>query len=309
MYEDFFGLKAKPFQVSPDPAFIYWSKSHSMTIAMLRYGVMSHSPLTVITGEVGAGKTTLLRQMLDEMPEDLVTGLISNMQPGKGGLLEWALMAFDQPYANMTYVERFDTLQKFIIEAYAEGGQVALIVDEAQNLSMDQLEELRMLTNINAEADLLLQIFLVGQPELREMLTKPELRQFSQRITSDFHLESLQEAEVAEYIARRLEVAGAEWEVFPAAACKKIYNITRGVPRLINVLADLCLVYAFSSERKVVDDEILGDLMQGIQRNGIFNQFAPMQPAEAKEPAPAEQPRDEAISFAGSVKPFPNRAG
>ena len=276
-----------------------------MTIAMLRYGLLSASPLTVITGEVGAGKTTLLRQLLDEFPQDLKVGLISNMQPDKGGLLEWALMAFEQPFSDATYVERFERFQNFIIEAYAEGRQVALIVDEAQNLGIDQLEELRMLSNINAEKDLLLQIILIGQPELREKLALPELRQFSQRITSDFHLETLQPAEVEPYIARRLEIAGASWTIFPLETCEKIFNVTRGVPRLINVLCDLCLVYAFSSEKKVVDVETMRDLMGGIEKNGIFNQFSPMD-GPPEEP---NSPPDEKIRFHSAVKPFPTKTG
>ena len=305
MYEEFFELNAKPFQVSPDPSYIFWSKSHSMTIAMLRYGLLSSSPLTVITGEVGAGKTTLLRQLLGEFPKSLKVGLISNMQPDKGSLLEWALMAFDQPFADGTYVERFDRFQNFVIEAYAEGKQVALIVDEAQNLGIDQLEELRMLSNINSEKDLLLQIILIGQPELREKLSMPELRQFSQRITSDFHLETLTAAEVEPYISRRLEVAGASWRIFPTETCEKIYNVTRGVPRLINVLCDLCLVYAFSSEKHVVDVEVMRDLMGGIAKNGIYNQFSPMDPLELG-PTDKLQVHER---FDSSVKPFPTKTG
>lgn len=305
MYEEFFDLDAKPFQVSPDPSFIFWSKSHSMTIAMLRYGLLSSSPLTVITGEVGAGKTTLLRQLLGEFPKNLKVGLISNMQSNKGGLLEWALMAFDQPFTDDTYVERFSRFQNFIVEAYAEGQQVALIVDEAQNLGIDQLEELRMLSNINSEKDLLLQIILIGQPELREKLSLPELRQFSQRITSDFHLETLTAPEVEPYIARRLEVAGASWRIFPTETCEKIFNVTRGVPRLINVLCDLCLVYAFSSEKRVVDVEVMRDLMGGIAKNGIFNQFSPMEPLEL---GPNDQ-LQEPTRFGSSVKPFPTKTG
>jgi len=303
MYEEFFGLTAKPFQVSPDPAYIFWSKSHTMTISMLRYGLLSASPLTVITGEVGAGKTTLLRQMLDEFPSDLRVGLISNMLPDKGGLLEWALMAFEQPFSGGDYVDRFHRFQSFVVGVYAEGQQVVLIVDEAQNLSVDQLEELRMLSNINADKNLLLQIILIGQPELRTKLSKPELRQFSQRITSDFHLETLSEEEVEPYIATRLEVAGATWRIFPAETCKKIYNATRGIPRLINVLCDLCLVHAFSSEKKVVDIDTMRDLMSGIDKNGIFNQFSPMEPLDliANRREPSEYLR--------SVRSFPTKTG
>ncbi|MEM0921593.1 MAG: AAA family ATPase [Pseudomonadota bacterium] len=276
MYENFYGLKTRPFQVVPDPAFMYWSEAHLMTFTMLRYGILSASPLTVITGDVGAGKTTLLRQLLEEFPDDLVAGLVSNIQSGKGELLEWALMAFEQPYHGLSHVERYDKFQRFVVETYASGKQVTLIVDEAQNLGVEQLEELRMLSNINAEKDQLLQIILVGQPELRELLARPELRQFSQRISSDFHLGSLTADEVYKYIERRLAVAGAEWEVFPQPTCDLIYHATQGVPRLINVLCDLCLVYGFSGDRQVIDEDILRELMSSMERNGIFNQFTPL---------------------------------
>ena len=275
MYEKFFGLNERPFQVIPDPAFLYWSEAHLMAFTMLRYGILSASPLTVVTGDVGAGKTTLLRQLLDEFPNDLVAGLISNLQSGKGELLEWALMAFEQPYQG-THVERFQRFQDYVIETYASGKQVALIVDEAQNLDVSQLEELRMLSNINAEKDQLLQIILVGQPELREILAQPQMRQFSQRITSDFHLEALKTHEVQAYIDRRLAVAGAQWEVFPPATTELIAHVTRGIPRLINVLCDLCLVYGFASDRKVIDTDLLRELMTSTERNGIFNQLTPL---------------------------------
>lgn len=276
MYEPFYELNAKPFQVSPDPEYIYWSKAHSMTIAMLRYGVLSASPLTVITGEVGAGKTTLLRQLLREFPSELAVGLVSNMQGGKGSLMEWTLMAFEQPYREMGHVERFEAFQHFVIETYATGKQVVLIIDEAQNLGVDQLEELRMLSNINSDADQLLQIILVGQPELRGVLQRDDMRQFAQRITSDFHLDTLQADEVKLYVDRRLEVAGAKWEIFPEETCRMVRHISRGVPRLINVVCDLALVYGYSGERKVIDPATLRELMEGVERNGIFNQFSPL---------------------------------
>ena len=302
MYEEFYGLKTKPFQMVPDPAFLYWSQAHQMAFTMLQYGLLNASPLTVITGDVGTGKTTLMRQLLEDFPNELTVGLISNIQAGKGDLLEWALMAFEQSYDG-GHVDRFHRFERFVIDSYAQGRQVALIIDEAHNLGVEQLEELRMLSNVNAEKDLLLQIILIGQPELREKLALPELRQFSQRITSDFHLETLTAHEVEPYIARRLEVAGATWRIFPPETCEKIFNVTRGVPRLINVLCDLCLVYAFSSEKHVVDVETMRDLMGGIEKNGIFNQFSPMDPPEAKEETP------EPDRFDSSVKPFPTKTG
>jgi type II secretory pathway predicted ATPase ExeA len=273
MYEEFFKLRVKPFQVSPDPAFLYWSDSHSMAFTMLRYGILNSSPITVITGEVGAGKTTLLRQLLQEFPNELVTGLISNIQPGRGELLEWILMAFDQHFDG-SHIHRFQRFQNFVIDCYASGKQVALIIDEAQNLGVEYLEELRMLSNINSDRDQLLQIILVGQPELRDMLHTMELRQFAQRISSDFHLSALGEDEVQKYIQRRLAVAGTEREIFPRATCDLIFHATGGVPRLINVLCDLCMAYGFSAERDVIDVDILRELMSGMERNRVFNQFA-----------------------------------
>lgn len=280
MYEAFFGLRAKPFQMVPDPSFLYWSDTHSMAFTMLRYSVMSTSPLTVITGDVGTGKTTLLRQLLEEFPEQLRAGLISNIQADKGELLEWALLAFDQPFDG-SHVARFQRFQQFVVDTYAEGKQVALIVDEAQNLGMSQLEELRMLSNINADKDQLLQIILVGQPELRDMLNQSELRQFSQRITADYHIKALNVGETEEYIARRLAVAGiaSDQEVFPHSTCALIHQATGGVPRLVNVLCDLSLVYGYSAEKKVIGEDLLRELMTSLENNGIFNQLSPLKGA------------------------------
>lgn len=299
MYEEFYGLKTKPFQMVPDPSFLYWSDGHLMAFTMLHYGILSGSPLTVITGDVGSGKTTLLRQLLREFPDDLEAGLISNLQAGKGELLEWALMAFGKSYEG-GHVQRFQRFQDFLIDRYAAGKQVALIVDEAQNLGIEQLEELRMLSNINAEQDHLLRIILVGQPELRDMLGRPELRQFAQRITSDFHLRPLEAHDVQGYIQRRLAVAGANRTIFPAGTCELVFHATGGVPRLINILCDLCLVYGFSADRDIVEEDILRELMSGMERNQIFNQFeslkAPPRLVAAEQDAPlaARQPAQRA---------------
>jgi type II secretory pathway predicted ATPase ExeA len=273
MYEEFYGLKAKPFQVTPDPSFLYWSEGHRMTYTMLQYGLISGSPVTVITGEVGTGKTTLVRQLLREFPADVEAGLISNLQAGKGELLEWALMAFGKSFDG-GHVQRFQRFQDFLIERYAALKQVALIIDEAQNLGIEQLEELRMLSNINADQDTILRIILVGQPELRDLLGRPDLRQFAQRITSDFHMKPLEGRDVRAYIQRRLEVAGAAHTIFPARTCELVAHATGGIPRLINVLCDLCLVYGFSEDRDLIEEDIVRDLMSDVERNGIFNQFA-----------------------------------
>jgi general secretion pathway protein A len=237
MYENFYGLKERPFTTLPDPQFLYWSDGHEMAFAVLSYGIMTRAPITVMTGEIGAGKTTLVRRLLSEIPEDLTVGLVSNLRPGQGELLHWVMMAFDLEFkGDEPYVVLFRRFQDFVVDAYANGRRVVLIIDEAQNLDAATLEELRMLSNINADKDELLQLILVGQPQLRELLGLPALVQFAQRISADFHLEPLSRKETVRYIRRRLEIAGAQWEIFPKTVCELIYDATGGVPRLVNIL-------------------------------------------------------------------------
>jgi type II secretory pathway predicted ATPase ExeA len=276
MYEQFYGLSGRPFLTVPDPDFLYWSESHTLAFTMLRYGLISRAPITVITGEIGSGKTTLLRQLLREVPADLEIGLVSNMKAGRGELLHWVLMALDQPVGDGSYVDLFRRFQDHVIARYAEGKRLVIIFDEAQNLSVDALEELRMLSNINADKDELLQLVLVGQPQLRDLLARPELVQFSQRISSDFHLDAMGADEVRAYIQHRLNTAGAAWRIFPDRTCDLIQAATRGVPRLVNILCDLCLVYGFSADRKVIEEPLLREFLASSQRRGIYQQFSPL---------------------------------
>lgn len=277
MYTDFYGLDQRPFLLSTDPGFLYWSESHSLAITMLRYGLMSGAPLSVVTGDVGAGKTTLLRHLMAELEDDVVVGLVSNMQPGHGDLIQWVMMAFGQEIREgESYVRSFQRFQDFVIETYAGGKRAILIVDEAQNLPTETLEELRMLSNINAEKDELLQIVLIGQPQLRELLNRPELEQFVQRIAADFHLDSLDREETHAYIHHRLKVAGADRQIFEDRTCDLIHEATGGVPRLINTLCDFCLVYGFSAERERIDEDTVRELLSGVRRHGIFAQFKPL---------------------------------
>lgn len=276
MYEAFFHLRSRPFLTVPDPDFLHWTDSHALAFTMLRYGMISRAPITVVTGEIGAGKTTLLRQLLREVPDDLVIGLVSNMQAGRGELLQWVMMALGQGGADLPYVTLFQQFQDFLVNAYAQGKRVVLILDEAQNLSPEQLEELRMLSNINADKDELLQLVLVGQPELRELLTRPDLMQFAQRIAADFHLSAMKPDEVDAYIQHRLTVSGAAWRIFPKRTCDLIHVATGGVPRLVNILCDLCLVYGFSADRKVIEEPLLREFLGSAQDRGIYNQFAPL---------------------------------
>ncbi len=237
---------------------------------MLEYGVLNHAGISVITGEVGCGKTTLVHRLLDQLSDTHTVALISNIQQGRGDLLSWVLMGFGEPFANKTHVELFSQLQSFFINEYSKGRRVVLIIDEAQNLSTDMLEELRMLSNINAGKDQLLQLILVGQPELKELLNKPELLQLAQRVGSDFHLTPLNVEEVHAYIDTRLAIAGCRRRVFTDRAIESIAEHSRGVPRVINIITDTALVYAFSAEELVVGVETIRNVIRDKSEFGVF---------------------------------------
>ncbi len=247
IYTDHFKLTERPFSLLPDPDFLYWSASHQRAYTMLEYGILTRAPITVITGEVGTGKTTLLHHLLKSVGDDVTVGLVSNAHGDRGELLRWVLMALNQSApAESTYVDLFSAFQSFLIEEYARGNRVILIFDEAQNLSAESLEELRMFTNINSNKDELLQLVLVGQPELKDIIYRTEMRQFAQRVASSFHLGVMEAQTVRKYIAHRLSVAGAKRNLFSPAATEMIYDATGGVPRLVNQLCDLSMVYAFT---------------------------------------------------------------
>lgn len=264
IYNSHFGFRERPFTLVPDPDFLFWSRSHRLAYTMLEYGILTRSPITVITGEIGAGKTTLLQHLLRALPDDVVVGLISNAQGDRGELLQWVLHSLGEPFdPHSSYVQLFQQLQAYLLEVYANGKRVILIIDEAQNLNMQTLEELRMLTNINSNKDELVQLVLVGQPELRALIQRPELKQFVQRVGSSFHLSAMSKENVEAYISHRLKIAGGSGAEFTHDAMDKIHAVTGGIPRLVNQICDLGLVYAFSSEENVVSaetiDSVLGD--------------------------------------------------
>lgn len=259
-----FGLTERPFTLLPDPDFLYWSVAHKRAYAVLEYGVMTRAPITVVTGEVGAGKTTLLQKLLQNLDDRTVVGLISNAQGSRGELLHWVLNALGvDTVRGDEYVDKFQRLQDFVIEKYAVGQRVLLVIDEAQNLSVEGLEELRMLTNINSNKDELLQLILVGQPELRDMITSYEMRQFAQRVSASYHIPDLDLEATEGYIRHRLCHAGGTGAEFTDEAVEMIYWQSGGVPRLVNKLADFAMVYAVTANKDQVDgaivQEVLGD--------------------------------------------------
>jgi type II secretory pathway predicted ATPase ExeA len=272
MYKSFYGFNEKPFSLLPDPAFLFYSVKHRRALAMLRYGLMNQAGFTVITGEIGSGKTTLIRQLLNEIEIDQSTtvGIVSNTHRTFGELLEWVLLAFKLEYRGKKKVELYQTLAEFIAREYSQERRTVLIIDEAQNLDAEALEELRMLSNINANKDQLLQLILVGQPSLREILRLPELHQFAQRIAVAFNLKTLSLEETWQYIRHRLEVAGGDPNLFDTKACAAVYYYTQGTPRLINVLCDTALVYGYGEQKQRIDVDIICEVVQEKIKEGIL---------------------------------------
>ncbi|MCX7567511.1 AAA family ATPase [Sulfitobacter sp. F26169L] len=262
LYNDHFGFNERPFSLSPDPEFLYWSKAHMRARSVLEYGLVTRAPLTVVSGEVGTGKTTLIQELLRNADKDITIGLISNARGDRGDLLRWVLGAFDlEVDSGADYVQLFQQFQDFVVEQYSSGRHVALIVDEAQNLGMETLEELRMLTNINSGKDELLQIILVGQSELRDLIRRPQLRQFAQRVTSTYHLDPLDLKTTTDYVRHRLKHAGGSGEEIQEAAIILVHRESSGIPRMINKICDLALVYASSAGKKAVDADTIQELM------------------------------------------------
>jgi len=279
LYADFFGFSERPFTLLPDPAFLYWSKAHRNAYTILDYGIFSRAPITVVTGEIGSGKTTLVQHLLRNTDESITIGLISNAQGGRGELLQWVLNALSVEVPNdSTYVQKFQTLQDFLIAEYAAERRVVLIFDEAQNLSMEGLEELRMLTNINANKDELIQLILVGQPELRDVIRSPNMKQLAQRVAASFHIPAMDGDTVAHYIRHRLQSVGGTGDEFTAAACGTVHEQTGGVPRLVNQLCDMAMVYAWSKDEATVTDA----LVQSVLNDGLF--FAATMATEESDP-------------------------
>ncbi len=253
-YLQHFGLEAPPFRLTPDPEFIYWSKQHARAKAYMESTIWLADGFVVITGEIGSGKTTLLQSFLSELDDDIVYAVVSQTQLTATQFLQAVLTEFGFKPFNKRKVELLDMLNTFLIEQYSNNKKVVLIIDEAQNLSPKVLEEIRLISGIETHKEKVLRIILSGQPELRDTLESPRLKQLMQRVRLRFHLGSLDNREMQEYIQHRLKVAGREdGDLFAAETFDIIHRFTGGVPRLINTLCDSALLCSFADEKQVVD--------------------------------------------------------
>ncbi|MBI5431116.1 MAG: AAA family ATPase [Nitrosomonadales bacterium] len=259
MYQSYFGLSEAPFSIAPDPRYLYMSQRHQEALAHLLYGVNAGGGFVLLTGEVGAGKTTVCRCFLEQIPESCDVAYIFNPRLTVAELLATVCAEFGiaVPAGNTSVKVYIDCINAYLLNAHAQGRHTVLIIDEAQNLSADVLEQLRLLTNLETGQRKLLQIILLGQPELAEMLAKPELRQLAQRIIARYHLGPLDKREVAAYVQHRLVVAGAQHTLFPAALMGRLYRLSRGIPRIINVLCDRALLGTYAQGRERVDGATL----------------------------------------------------
>jgi general secretion pathway protein A len=260
MYTAWFGLTEKPFAITPDPRYLYLSARHAEALAHLVYGLSEAGGFIQLTGEVGTGKTTTIRSVLARAPKNAEIALIINPRMSPVEFVqticeELGLGLPDSAEGNLK--ELIDVLNRYLLKMHAAGRRVVLIVDEAQNLAPEVLEQVRLLTNLETESQKLLQIILIGQPELRELLAREELRQLAQRITARYHLDPLSADETAAYVRHRLRVAGATSEIFPAAALREVHRLSGGIPRVINILCDRALLGAYTREQREVSGGLL----------------------------------------------------
>ena len=262
MYENFYGLTEKPFQIVPNPSYLYMSPIHESALTYLEYGLMENVGFILLTGKVGTGKTTLVRHIMDKFETEKEIAVIFNTNVTTDELICLILQAFELEPEQGNKTKNLEIFYQFLIEKYAQNKQVLLIIDEAQNLSDEAIEEIRMLSNLQSDEQNLIQIMLVGQPELKDRLQQPGHKPFAQRIAVNFFLSGLVDKETKSYIEYRLEKAGGKPDIFNTEAIDMIFQASGGIPRTINLLCDAALVYGFGYELETIDTTVVEQVIK-----------------------------------------------
>jgi general secretion pathway protein A len=287
MYESFFNLRSKPFDLLPNPEFLFLSKSHKRALTYLDYGIRERTGFILLTGEIGSGKTTIIRDLIKKRHDRVVLSKVFNTHVDFDHLIAMVNDDFGLPVQGKDKIALLRDLNDFLIDQYARGNKPTLIIDEAQNLTPELLEEIRMLSNLETDDAKLLQIIMVGQPELRRTLALPCLLQLRQRISINCHINPLSRPEVQEYIMHRLHIAGnREAVTFSREAVDIIFTYSRGIPRLINIICDFLMLSAFAEEAKQIDVEMVQDIIGDLDfENQYWSSVLP-ENAMDKEPVP-----------------------
>jgi putative secretion ATPase (PEP-CTERM system associated) len=278
MYESYYGLNSKPFQLTPDPSFFFGSKWHKRAMSYLQYGLSQAEGFIVITGDIGTGKTTIANSLLDDMQEDIVAAQIVSPKLTPDELVKMVASKFEVPVKGSTKTDILNDLEAFLMGLHKQGKRALLLVDEAQNLPLETIEELRMLSNFQAAGKPLLQSFLLGQEELQPILRAPNMEQFRQRIVASCHLAPLTDIECQAYIEYRMQHAGWSGKaLFSAGAYDRIFQFTHGVPRKINTLMDRILLFGFLEELETLDEEAVENVIKEVSEE----MFQPEKKAQA----------------------------
>ena len=284
MYNAYFGFKESPFSIAPDPRYLFMTDQHREALAHLVYGLNSEGGCILLTGEVGTGKTTVCRCLLEQIPEQSNIALVFNPKVTAVELLETICdeLHIEYPEGENSVKTYIDRINAFLLQANAAGQKTVLIIDEAQNMDSTVLEQLRLLTNLETNQRKLLQIIILGQPELLEILSRENMRQLAQRITARFHLNPLSRSDLKSYISHRLAVAGSNVQLFDDKAVRRLYQLSNGIPRVINIICDRALLGAYVENKNRIDLQTLNNAAKE-----VFGSARASKPAERRWPAPA----------------------